>query len=145
MKRITTFERYLAPTGRVLVGVFFITAGFGKIVDISGTTAFISSVGFPMAGVLALLAIVIEIGGGFMLLTGFKGRCAALLLALFVIIITFPFHGPSLWADNPMQQIMFMKNVAIVGALLFMAAQIVRVADFVDTENSDQVLPKPTL
>ena len=145
--KITTFERYLAPTGRVLMGMFFILAGVGKLADIQGTAAYIESVGLPFGGVLALIAAGVELTGGFMLLTGFMGKMAALLLALFVLIVTIPFHGFRMWADDPVQQVMFMKNIALMGALLFMAAHVNRVADTIEAENeaAENKRPTPTL
>lgn len=143
MHPLTQFERYLAPTGRILMGLFFVFAGIGKVGDIGGTAAYIASVGLPMPAVLALLALVIEIAGGIMLITGFYGRYAALLLALFVLVVTFPFHGPSTWADNPTQQIMFMKNIAIMGALIFMAAHIGKAA--IPLQQQAEKSPIPTL
>lgn len=143
---ITTFERYLAPVGRILVGVFFILAGIGKLADIPGTTEYIASVGLPMGGVLAVAAAIVELVGGFMLLTGFKGKYAALSLAVFVLIVTVPFHGARTWAADPVQQVMFMKNIALFGALLFMAAHINRVAIVIDAENeAEDKQPTPTL
>lgn len=138
---LTQFERYLAPSGRILIGLFFVFAGIGKIGDVSGTADYIASVGLPMPAILALSALIIEITGGVLLITGFYGRYAALSLALFVLIVTFPFHGPSTWSENPMQQIMFMKNIAIMAALIFMAAHIGKAAVPLKKEGGDTPLP----
>lgn len=139
MQTMKPYERYLAPAGRILMGLFFLMAGIGKIADISGTAGYIESAGFSMGVVLATLTIIVEVGGGLMLITGFYGKYAALALAAFVLFVSFPFHGPSMWAENPMQQIMFMKNIAIAGALLFMAAHIGRAA-----VTPEVVAQKPT-
>lgn len=142
--KITTFERYLAPAGRILMGAFFISSGLGKAVHISGTMAYIALVGLPLPGILTLAAIAIEVIGGFMLLTGYKGKFGALMLAGFVLVVTPPFHGFRTWATDPAQQLMFMKNIALFGALLFMAAHINRVARVVDAENDAATKTKPT-
>jgi len=105
-------NKYFTPLGRILLGAFFIAAGLSKIADVNGTTAYIESVGLPAGMVLTIAAIIFEIGA------------AALALAVFTFLVSFPFHGPTLWADNPTQQLMFMKNMAIVGGLLFMAAHV---------------------
>lgn len=142
MQKITTFDRYLAPAGRLLMGTFFILSGFAKVVFIPATAAHIASVGLPFSTILTLVAVSIEIVCGFMLLTGYKGKIAALVLAIFVLVVSLPFHGPSTWANDPIQQSLFMKNIAIFGALLFMAAHIGRVAVVPETKRT---MPQPTL
>lgn len=124
MKALETCERYFTPIGRIILGAFFVLAGINKMMDVGGTAAYIESVGFPASSFLAIVAIIIEVGVGGALLVGYKARYAALILAVFTLIISVPFHGPNMWAEAPMQQIMFMKNMAIVGGLLFMAAHI---------------------
>lgn len=124
MKVLRTCERYFTPAGRIIIGAFFVLAGISKVFDIAGTAAYIESVGLPMSTILALLGIVIEIGFGGMLLVGYKAQYAALCLAIFTLIVSVLFHGPGMWSENPMQQMFFMKNMAIMGGLLFIAAHI---------------------
>lgn len=135
-------DAYLAPAGRIIMGAFFVLAGLGKVMDFSGTASYIEIMGLPMPTVLAFIAIVIEVGIGGALLIGYKPRLAALLLAGFVFIISFPFHGPNMWSDQ-MQQIMFMKNMAIVGALIFMAAHAGSFANW-KPKQDDQATATPT-
>lgn len=111
MEIIRKCERYFTPIGRIMLGAFFLLAGISKIMDVGGTAGYIESVGFPMAGTLAILAIIVEVGAGGALMIGYQARWAAIVLAVFTFIISFPFHGPSTWAADPMQQIMFMKNM----------------------------------
>lgn len=124
MNALRKTERYFTPAGRIIIGAFFVLAGFEKVLNIGGTAGFIESVGLPMGTLLTLIAILIEIGLGGALLIGYKARYAALGLAIFTFVVSFPFHGPGMWADDPVQQIMFMKNIAITGGLLFIAAYI---------------------
>lgn len=124
MKSLERCEKYFTPVGRILLGAFFLIAGLGKIADVAGTAAYIESVGFPAGTVLALCAIIFEVGAGGALMIGYKARYAALTLAIFTFVISFPFHGPSMWSEASMQQVLFMKNIAIVGGLLFVAAHI---------------------
>ena len=140
--KLTQFERYLAPTGRILIGLFFFMAGVSKIGGLTGLTSMIAGAGLPVPMLLAVLTIALEIGGGLMLITGFYGRYAALALATFTFIVSFPFHGPAMWGENPMQKIMFMKNIAIFGSLLFMTAHIGKAAIKPEEETK---LPTPTL
>jgi putative oxidoreductase len=114
----------LALVGRILVAVLFIPAGFGKLTGFAGTVGYIGSVGLPLPQVGAALAIVVELGLGLALLVGYKARLAALVLAVFTLAASFFFHN--YWAvpaDKAMvQQLMFMKNVAITGGLLAFVA-----------------------
>lgn len=108
---------------RVVVGGFFLFAGVTKITSgIAGTEAYIASVGLPMPMLLAWLGALIEIVTGALIILGKYFRSATLSLAAFIVIISFIFHGPQLWADAPMQQTMFLKNLSIAAGLLFMAA-----------------------
>lgn len=109
-----------ALIGRILIAVMYIPAGFSKIGGFAGTAGYIGSQGLPLPEVGAALAIVVELVGGLALLVGFKTRWAALILAVFTLVATFIFHN--FWAmpaDQQMvQQLMFNKNIAIVGGLL---------------------------
>lgn len=110
--------------GRVSIALIFIISGFGKIAGFAGTVGYMSSKGLPFVPALLVLTIVIELGGGLMLLLGIKARWAATVLALFLIPVTLIFHP--FWAADAasaqMQQIMFLKNLAIMGGLLYVAA-----------------------
>src|SRR5947207_14589222 len=114
----------LALVGRALLAVLFIVSGWGKPNGFAGAVGLIASKSLPMPQVLAALAVAVELGGGILLLVGLKARWVALVLVGFMIVITPIFH--TFWsvpADQAqMQQIHFLKNVAITGGLLMVAA-----------------------
>ncbi|MBX9816472.1 MAG: DoxX family protein [Burkholderiaceae bacterium] len=118
------FQNPLALVARVLLAALFVPAGISKIAGFAGTVGYIGSVGLPLPIVGAVLAIVAEAGGGIALLLGFQTRIAALVLAVFTVVAGVFFHA--FWAAAPeaaqMQQIMFMKNIAIAGGLLMLTA-----------------------
>ena len=118
-------QNALSLAGRLLLALLFIPAGFSKIGGFSGTVGYIASVGLPLASLGAVLAIVLEIVGGLALLAGFATRAAALALAVFTLVATVFFHAFwSVPADQAfVQQLMFFKNLAVVGGLLLLAAQ----------------------
>ena len=108
---------------RLLMGGFFLLAGIMKFQNGIGNIAgYIEGAGLPMPLVLAYFAALLEIGTGLAVILGKYFREASIILAVFVLFISFPFHGPNLWATDPTAQMMFMKNMAIVAGLLFMAA-----------------------
>ena len=104
-------------TGRVLMSFIFIMAGISKIGAYAGTQGYMESMGIP--GILLPLVILLEVGGGLALLLGWQTRIAALLLAGFSVVSAIIFHAN--FADQ-MQSILFMKNVAMAGGLLFLVA-----------------------
>ena len=113
-----------ALVGRALLASLFIWSGWGKLNGFSGAAGYIASKGIPMPQVLAALAIAMELGGGILLLIGLKARWIAWAFVGFLIVITPIFHN--FWdvpdAQVRMQQINFMKNVAILGGMLMIAA-----------------------
>ncbi|MDH3320843.1 MAG: DoxX family protein [Betaproteobacteria bacterium] len=104
--------------GRVLLAYIFVLSGFGKLIGFAGTAKFMASKGMPMAEVLLVGAIAIELIGGLMLAVGWKARWAAWAIFLFIIPATAIFHP--VWAD-PSQMIQFNKNLAIMGGMLYVA------------------------
>jgi putative oxidoreductase len=114
----------MALVGRILLASLFIWSGWGKLNDFVGTAGFIGSQGLPMPQVLAAIAIAVELGGGVLLLIGLKARWVALALVVFLIVITPIFHN--FWdapaAEAQMQEINFLKNVAIMGGIFMVAA-----------------------
>lgn len=114
----------LSLLGRLLLAALFLPAGVAKIGGYAGTVGYIASKGLPLPEVGALVAIVVELGGGLALIAGFGTRFAALGLALFTLAASVVFHNYwALPADQQMvQQLMFFKNIAVVGGLLTLAA-----------------------
>jgi putative oxidoreductase len=114
----------LALVGRILIALLFVPAGFAKLTGFAGTVGYIASVGAPLPQVGAVIAILVELGVGLMLLVGYKTRLAAIVLAVFTLVATVMFHNYwSMPVDKAfVNQLMFFKNVAVVGGLLAIAA-----------------------
>ena len=114
----------LTLAGRLLLAELFLVAGVRKVLMFAGSAAYFTKLGFPAPEAMTVLAIVVEIGGALLLIVGWKARWAALLLALFTVIATFMAHR--FWefdaAAYANQLNHFLKNAAIVGGLLFVAA-----------------------
>ena len=121
---LTSLQTPLSLIGRLLLALLFLPAGIMKIGTFAGTVGYISSKGLPLPEVGALIAIVIEVGGGLALIAGFGTRVTALVLALFTLVASILFHN--FWAvpaDQAfVQQLMFFKNIAVVGGLLVLAS-----------------------
>lgn len=120
----TSIQNTLNLAARLLMVALFLPAGIGKLTGFAGTVGYISSVGLPLPTLAAVVALIVEIVGSLALLAGFGTRIAALVLAAFTLVASFFFHA--YWgvpADQAfMQQLLFFKNIAVVGGLLAIAA-----------------------
>lgn len=110
-----------AFVGRLLIAVLFILGGIGKLAAPEATQGYIASVGLPapLLGLAVAVAVIVEAGGGLLLLVGYRARLVSLVLAAFTLILAVLFHKN--FADQN-QMIHFLKNIAIVGGLLQIAA-----------------------
>lgn len=129
MKIICRLTQQFGPLlGRVLLANIFLVSGFYKLTGFGKTagvmTAKMSGIPPDLITVLLVVTIAVELGGGLMLLLGWKARWAATAIFLWMIPVTYVFHA--YWAVPPeqmqMQFIQFQKNLAIMGGLLFVAA-----------------------
>ena len=120
----TALQNPLSLAGRLLLASLFLPAGIGKLTGFAGTVGYISSIGLPLPQVAAALALLVEILGSLALIAGYGTRIAALVLAFFTLVASFFFHP--YWAVPAAQQyvtqLLFFKNIGIVGGLLTLAA-----------------------
>ena len=112
-------QQSIAAAGRVLLAVLFLFSGFGKIMAPEGTQAYIAAAGLPFPLLGYLVAIVVELGGGILLLLGYRARIVAWVMAAFTVLAALCFHNH--FADQN-QLIHFLKNISIAGGLLQVAA-----------------------
>src|SRR5258706_14030344 len=95
----TNAQDVAALVGRLLLAAMFIYSGFGKITGFEGTVGYIASKGLPIPQLMAIVAIVCELGAGVLLLVGYKARWGALAIFVFLIPTTLIFHN--FWASPP--------------------------------------------
>ena len=113
-------------TGRVLLCVIFLMAAVGnKIPHFSNVAQLMDSKGIPQPKLMLTGAIVFLLAGSLSVITGYRARIGALLLLVFLALATYYFHN--FWAitDAKAQQeqmIQFMKNLSMMGAMLFIIA-----------------------
>jgi putative oxidoreductase len=115
-------EKYaptIAAVGRILIAVIFLMSGLSKLGAPAATIGYIASVGLPLPVLGFLIALAAEIGGGLLLLVGFRTRLIAALLAVFTLATAVFFHNN--FADQN-TMIHFLKNVMIIGGLLQIVA-----------------------
>lgn len=103
--------------GRILLASLFLLSGLGKLTAYTATAGYMASVGVP--GALLPVVIGLEVLGAVAIIAGWHTRATALLLAGFSVLSAALFHNH--FADQ-IQMIMFLKNLAIAGAFLVVAA-----------------------
>lgn len=114
--------KYIVLLGRVLYSSIFIMANLFHFSRQSIEHA--ASQGVPLASLLVPLSGVIGLAGGLSILVGYKAKWGAWLLVLFLVPVSVMMH--KFWGlPDPqaamMQQIMFMKNMSMLGAALMIA------------------------
>ncbi|VEB96304.1 Inner membrane protein yqjF [Cedecea lapagei] len=115
-------DRYatnFATLGRIVIAAIFIVSGLGKIAAPEATQGYIASVGLPFPLLGYLIALAAEIGGGILLLVGYRTRLIAALLAVFTLATAVFFHHN--FADQN-TLLHFLKNLMIASGLLQISA-----------------------
>jgi putative oxidoreductase len=110
---------------RLLIAAIFLLSAVGnKIPHFQQVAGSMAAEGVPLPQVALIGAIVFLIVGSLSVMAGFKIRWGAALLLVFLVLATYFFHD--FWnAEGPEQQlqrIQFLKNVSLMGALLFLMA-----------------------
>jgi uncharacterized membrane protein YphA (DoxX/SURF4 family) len=141
---MSKWQLTLIIIGRGLISLFFIFSAIDKVIDWTeserGLTnvfcdwqTYVAASAFwqqffsalmEWTWVVLVLVILLELSAGICLLLGFKVRIAAVLLTVFLLFMTVLIHH--FWflsgEKREMQMIFFFKNIAILGALLYVVA-----------------------
>lgn len=107
--------------GRILIGLFFLMAGFNHFARIKMMAAYAKMKGVPAPAVGVVGSGILLVLGGASMLLGFHPTIGVILLAIFLLPTSFMMHN--FWAIQDPQaklteMIMFQKNLAILGLLL---------------------------
>lgn len=119
-------EGLLSLAGRIMIATIFLMSALGnKIPQFNNVAGYMASEGVPMPKVMLAGAIVFLIAGGLSVVLGYKTRIGAGLLFVFLVLATYFFHDFWTIEDAQAQQgqmIHFMKNLALMGTMLFLMA-----------------------
>lgn len=120
-----TLQGIASVAGRVfLSGIFLLSAVGNKIPNFEDVAKYMESAGVPAPRFLLAGAIAFLVVGSVSLILGLWARIGAGLLLVFLVLATYYFHA--FWKlegqEAAMQQIQFMKNAALMGAMLFVMA-----------------------
>ena len=103
--------------GRIFLSTLFLVEGFKKLFSQEETIMYMEDYGVPE--MLLFPSIFLEIVLPILLIVGYKTRFSASIMALFTLIVTLIFHTNFY---NQMELIMFLKNTAIAGGFIIIAA-----------------------
>jgi putative oxidoreductase len=113
-------EPYVSLVGRLLLAAIFVLSGINKAMNPEGTQQFMASQGITwMTGFFYFGTVLVEVGAGLGLVLGYWTRIASGVLFMFMIPATLIFHTH---LADPNQMIHFMKNLAMMGGLLYVLA-----------------------
>lgn len=117
------FQAVLLLLGRILIAAEFLWAAFEEIMHMQETVANMESNQIPFIYFFLGGVFFLQIVGSLMLLFGYKGRLGALLLIIILIPSSFFLQNLTLQSgERILEQMMFMKDKAILGGLLAFAA-----------------------
>ncbi|EJL83647.1 putative membrane protein [Herbaspirillum sp. CF444] len=120
MKNAINLSNTVLPlVARLLLASLFLISGIGKLSAPAATIGYITAMGLPFPTLGYVIALIVELGGGLLLVFGFQTRLTALALALFSIVTGLVFHSA---VGDQNQMIHLLKNISIAGGLLQVVA-----------------------
>ena len=103
--------------GRILLSSLFLIEGVRKFFFQEETIMYMEDYGVPE--ILFFPSIILEILFPILLIIGYKTRFSASVMTLFTLTVALIFHTNF---DNQMELIIFLKDIAIAGGFLIIAA-----------------------
>jgi putative oxidoreductase len=109
----------------MFAALFLQDAIFNKIMHASNSIALMASMNIPFTKAMLVIVVAFELIGCLMLILNWHTPILALLFGLFCLVVSFVFHP--FWqydklADIQNQMNHFMKNMAIAGGAIYIAA-----------------------
>jgi putative oxidoreductase len=114
-------DRALSFVGRLLIATIFLIAGSGKVLGYTMTVGYFAKLGIPVPEAAAIISIIVELGGGILLLIGYRLMIVAPIMAVFTFCAAMAAHrfwGIEDPAMHMAQMNNFLKNVAMVGGFI---------------------------
>ena len=105
--------------GRLLLSVLFIVGGFAKLTAATATQAYFAKLGLPLPALAWLVAVVVELGGGLLLVLGLATRPVGVVLGVWCVATAAVAHVD---LGDPAMRIQLMKNLAMAGGFAYVAA-----------------------
>jgi len=110
--------------GRLLLGGFFLYNAYNHLFKTKDLIAYTESKKVPMAKVAVIVSGLLLLFGAYTIITGLRVTAGITALTLFFIPVSFIMHA--FWKvegqARMIDQVQFMKNLAILGAILMLLA-----------------------
>lgn len=114
----SNYKDWTMLIARVFLAAIFAMSAWGKITGFSSNSAYAASSWVPLPGeLLIVVAILMEVFGVVTLVSGWKMKEGAYVLAVYTFLTIIMFHYGS------GQMMAALKNLAIVGGLLSLSMQ----------------------
>lgn len=121
-----TVQGLLTVLARVMLSAIFLADVVGnKIPNFAEVAKQMASAGVPAPEFLLVGATIFLIAGSLSVITGYRARIGAALLLVFLVLATYYFHNFWDLSDpkaKEAQTIQFLKNLSMMGAMLFIIA-----------------------
>ena len=115
----------VSAVGRILIALIFVRAGINKLATIAATSATMRSHGIPYPDILVWGAVLLELGGGLMLVAGLYARWVALALFFYTLSLALIFHAYWTVPDAAAARTdasFFFGHLSMMGGMLFVVA-----------------------
>ena len=118
-------EKTFITIGRGLLGLYFLYPGVTKIPSYNFMVQYMTLHNIPFVTILLPITILLQVVLGLMLITGYRIKESAIILAVLTLFINFGMHDfwnqyPNTDAGHELQN--FVKNLGIFAGLLVMSA-----------------------
>ncbi len=118
MQKLESQNDAILLVGRLFYSSLFLLYGWFKLTGYAGAVGYMTKLGMPVPNLFAILSVVIELGGGLLILIGYQFRWVMLGFALYALVAALIAHTDF---ANGAQLVNFMKNMGIVGGSLAFA------------------------
>lgn len=111
--------------GRLIFGGYFLMNAWNHFKNLEGLTGYAQSKGVPNPRAAVFAGGVLLLLGGLGVVFGIAPEASLALLIIFLVPVSFKMHA--FWKESDpnarmMERVQFMKNMALVGALLMLYA-----------------------
>ncbi|MEK7187162.1 MAG: DoxX family membrane protein [Patescibacteria group bacterium] len=110
--------------GRILLGGYFLLNAYNHLFKSQTLTNYAVSKKVPVAKTSVIISGLLLLFGGYSILAGVRITMGVAALVLFLVPVTFSMHA--FWKEEgqtrAMEQIQFLKNLALLGAVLMLLA-----------------------
>lgn len=114
-KKLSAYNDIALLIARILTGLLFLIAAYGKFKGLGGTTGYFTKLGVPAPSIAAPVVAIFELAAGILIIAGFRTRLVALAIGAFCVASALLAHTN--FADGN-QLNHFLKNLAVAGGCL---------------------------